>query len=526
MPRRALLTGLPAVVATQRKPAAPNPSPRKPPAALPRTLSMGQGTSALTLDPAHGGFTLFPGGVQVGLCLYDGLLTFDANLRPVPQLAVSYTMAPNLMSCTLRLRPHLRFHDDTPLDAAAAKLNLERLMNPQLNPTNRVLGDKLAAIDAPNAETIIIHTSAPYQQLPHALAHPSGVLVSPAAIAGFGDAKISAHPVGAGPYRLASFTPAEEVVLEPFEAYWGGRPRLGHLRFKTVDEATDRLAALRRNDFQVIDTVPASRAGELQQDMAVTVTALAGLRTGGVAINMTRGPLMDLRVRRALNLAVSLPQIVDQIFFGYASVPNAPLAFAADGYAPVGQLVCDPAAALALLAQAGYGPNNPLALTLFAPGDKSDANALLLDLVAGALRQVHVALTVRKIAGGAYWDELRLAPAGLKWDLALFGFQPENASGLHHLNMMFRSNPPGEAIPGAWNIGQYRNPEVDRLLDAAGNAATQAMFGTSMRAAQALIWRDAPYLWLPIADVISASRANVADVDVLASGITLLRRAF
>lgn len=522
--RRTVLTGLPATLAAPtlpaRKPVAPTPHPPAPT----RALTMGQSTTALTLDPTHGGFTLIPGGEQVALCVYDGLLGVDAGMRLVPRLARAYAMSPNLMACTLKLRPRVLFHDDTPVDATAVKLNLERLMSPQRNPTNRQLWDKLAAVEVQNADTVVIHTNAPLQQLPRALAHPSGALVSPAAITRFGDDHIAAHPVGAGPYRVTSFAAAQDVVLEPFAAYWGGRPHLAQLRFTTIDDATLRLAALRQNTVQVIDGVPAARAGELQRDLAVAVEAVPGLRMTGFAINVTRAPLADPRVRRALNLAVSVPQIIDQAFYGYARVPDSPLAFATDGYASVGQLVCDPAAATSLLAQAGYGPGKHLPLTLFAPDRPSAADALLVDLVAGALRQLPIAVTVRRIASSAYWDALRQAPAGLRWDLALFGFQPDNASGLHQLTALFRSNRDPATIPDAWNIGHYRNPEVDRLIEAAATA-NPAAYDSAMQAAQALIWRDAPYLWLPVADIISARRATVTGVEVSPTGTTLLRQA-
>ena len=64
--------------------------------------------------------------------------------------------------------------------------------------------------------------------------------------------------------------------------------------------------------------------------------------------------------------------------------------------------------------------------------------------------------------GNAYWDALRQARAGLRWDLALLGFSPANASGLHQLTALFRSNIDDATIPDAWNIGRYRNQEVDR----------------------------------------------------------------
>lgn len=237
--RRTLLTGLPATLAVPnlpvRKPPVSNPIAHLARAPTPAcSLTMGQSTSALTLDPTHGGFTLFPGGEPLALCLYDGLLGVDANMRLIPQLARAYAMSPNPMTCALTLRPRVLFHDGTPLDAAAVTLHLKRLMSPQRNSSNRQLWDKLAAVEAPNTDTIIIRTNVPFPQLPRALAHPSGVLVSAAAIATFGDDHIAAHRVGAGPYRLTSFAPAPDVVLEPFEAYWAGRPPLAHLRFTTI----------------------------------------------------------------------------------------------------------------------------------------------------------------------------------------------------------------------------------------------------------------------------------------------------
>src|SRR5580692_9362143 len=137
MRRRDLLMGLPGVAVVPTPLGAPGHAPVAPA----RTLTFGQATGAITLDPAHGSFTIDPGATQAALCLYDGLLGFDAAMRIIPLLAGSYTMAANLMSCRLKLRPHARFHDDTPVDAAAVKLNLERLMRPQRNPTNRQLWD-------------------------------------------------------------------------------------------------------------------------------------------------------------------------------------------------------------------------------------------------------------------------------------------------------------------------------------------------------------------------------------------------
>src|SRR5262245_670210 len=69
-----------------------------------KSVTFGQSTSILTLDPARGSFTGYPAGYEAALCLYDRLLDFDANMKIVPQLEQSYEMSRDLKSCTLKLR--------------------------------------------------------------------------------------------------------------------------------------------------------------------------------------------------------------------------------------------------------------------------------------------------------------------------------------------------------------------------------------------------------------------------------------
>ncbi|HLJ06229.1 MAG TPA: ABC transporter substrate-binding protein, partial [Acetobacteraceae bacterium] len=219
------------------------------------SLTYGQSTAVTTLDPAHGSYTLYPGGSEAALCVYDGLLTFAPDMKIIPQLAESWTMAADLRSCTLKLRAGARFQDGTPVDVAAAKANLERLMDKQRNPTNRPLWDPLSAVETPDARTVIIHLSQPFSQLPNSLAHVSGGLVSPTAIAKYGDTGIAKNPVGAGPYKVTSFDPGQQLVLEAFDGYWGGKPKTARLTLRAITEPSTRVAALHTKAADVIDAV-------------------------------------------------------------------------------------------------------------------------------------------------------------------------------------------------------------------------------------------------------------------------------
>src|SRR5688572_6668307 len=74
-----------------------------------KTITFGQSTSILTLDPGRGAFTGYPAGYEAALCLYDRLLDFDADMKIVPQIAQSYKLAADLKSCELKLRTDVKF---------------------------------------------------------------------------------------------------------------------------------------------------------------------------------------------------------------------------------------------------------------------------------------------------------------------------------------------------------------------------------------------------------------------------------
>ena len=161
---------------------------------------------------------------------------------------------------------------------------------------------------------------------------------------------------------------------------------------------------------------------------------------------------------------------------------------------------------------------------LFTPEGLFPGDVGVTEVVAASLKQVR-RTAITKIERGAYWDHIRQDKANLKWDLAMFGFNPSNASGLYHLESLFKSNKDDNAKPDVWNAGRYRSEKVDALLAQANSdpdAAKQAEF---LAQAQKVIWDDAPYLWLQINENVTAVRKGVAGVEVWPIVFTCLRRA-
>lgn len=490
-----------------------------------KTITCGCATPPLTLDPSHGGFTGYPAGYEAALCLYDRILDFDEHLNVVPGIAESWRISSDLMTATLTLRAGVKFHDGTPCDAPAVKWNLERLMDAQRTTTDRPLWDPLGSVEIPRPDTVVVLLKTPFAQLPNSLAHGSAALVSPAAAKKYGEKGIARHPVGAGPFSLSSFTPGEELVLEAFDAYWGGPPATEHLVFQHIAEPAARVSALRSGAVQVIDAVPASSVGSLKKDARISVLAVPGLRPMGCAINLTRKPLQDPRVRQALNLAVPVRMIAQKLFQGYARAPDSPLAFDTQGYHAVAKREHDPAKAKALLAEAGYGPENTLKLAFNVSDGLFPDDVALGKVVAEALHQVGIEAVINKVGSSTYWATLRQPAAKLTWDIALFGFDPSNGSGLYHLNALFRSNGDDTGIPDAWNIGRYHDKQVDKLLQQADATGDLVKQNALLAQVQALVWKDNPYIWLQINQAIAGVRKPVRSVQLWPVGFTNLRAA-
>jgi len=498
------------------------------------TLTYGCSTPVLTLDPGFGAFTAYPGGYEASLVIYDRLIEFDTDMKFTPGLATRWELAPDLQSIRLTLRPGVRFHDGSPFDAAAVRFNVERMMDRAKNPTNRPLWDPVSAVETPDAQTVIIRTRAPYAQLPNTLAHGSGAMVSPPAVQRHGDRAIATNPVGTGPYALDSFTPGQVLNLKAVEDHWAGKPGAQRLVFRYIAEAATRISALRTGGVDVIDGVPAQLAEPLTRDAQLQVIRRFGLRPIGLAINLTRPVLQDVRIRRAMNLAVPAETIASRAFFGFAKAADSPLAFDTPGHVTAGQPTFDQARARALLAEAGYRPGQggilakdgqPLRLAISVPDGLFPADVQVAEIVVAAFRQVGIDASITRVERAAYFDMLRVDCASMAWDLAMFGFNPSNASGLYHLESIFRSNADDAGRPDVWNIGRYRNAQVDAALARANAEPSLERQNAALAEAQRLIWEDAPYVWLQVNENISAARRGISGVAVWPIVFTALRGA-
>mgnify|MGYP002621935880 CR=1 FL=1 len=283
--------------------------------------------------------------------VYDTLIGIDAKGEPRPLLAESWQLAPDGMSITLKLRQGAVFHDGSPIDQAAVLENLRRVMASD-NALAKLKFGKVASVEPEGEDSVVIRLREPEPLLVVNLASPVMSIVAPSSFAAAATA-----PVGSGPYRLVSQN-QDSATYERFDGYWDpeGKAPAARLVIKGIADNAARINALRAGQLDFANAQPdqANDLKSLESDPNFRVLWEHTQATVTVYLNVSRGPLADPRVRRALNYAVDREALNEALIGGICPPTAQPF--------PIGQgsvpelddvYTYDPEKTKALLAEAG-----------------------------------------------------------------------------------------------------------------------------------------------------------------------------
>jgi peptide/nickel transport system substrate-binding protein len=291
--------------------------------------------------------------------LFDNLYTFDKKGRLAPQIATGYTMSSDQLAYRFTLRKDVSFHDGTRLTATDVKFSLDRIMDPAVKSTRRpYFADTVESVTAVDDHTVVVKLKKVDAVFMNKVA--AFVAIVPMAYTrSLPDTEaFSRAPVGAGPYKLVEHKLGQSLVLERFDGYYGAKPGIKRLVYKVIPEASSRVNALLTNEVDMIDNVPptdVARVGSAPERETVAVPMGSPLHVR--LYTTTPGtPLHDRRVRLALNHAVDVNAIIENVMKGVGK----PLTTFISSYYPIGAgeglkpYAYDPALAKRLLAEAGY----------------------------------------------------------------------------------------------------------------------------------------------------------------------------
>jgi peptide/nickel transport system substrate-binding protein len=295
------------------------------------TLTYLQDRSETCLDPEIGGD--IP-QAMIGQQITDDLVYEGPGGRIEPWLAESWTVSPDGLTYTFTVRDDVRFTDGTKFNAAAVKANLDRVVDPKTGSStdgsyiapfyasSKVLSPYVLQVNLKQADTALLDV----------LAQGYIGIESPAGFAR-GQEKNCDDPIGTGPFTIASYTPNQQVVLvrnahyntAPPGSAHSGPAYLSKLIWKIVPDATVRYAALTKQQADVIYYPPSQDWKALLAGGQKILTHERPGSPNGITFNVTKAPLTDVRVRRAIIFAADEATNLTSAYFDTYPYVGSPL---------------------------------------------------------------------------------------------------------------------------------------------------------------------------------------------------------
>lgn len=442
---------------------------------------------------------------DIALLAYDSLLDVDSAGIYRPRLAIAVpTLANGGVSrdgktVTFKLCSGVRWHDGTPFTSADVAFTFAKIADPKVNIATRTGYDKILRVATPDARTVVITLREPYAPFvtivgtQYAIA-PKHLLEKSADI---NRDPIGSHPVGTGPYIFKSWERGTRLTYTANPNYFAGKPKIGTVQIAELPDQNTAGLQLRTHALDF---------GSVESSVYAQLRDVPGLRSAtepindynAFALNVTRPILADVRVRRAISMAIDRATLAKKNSFGTGTAAYADLvAQIWKSPEPKNPYGFDPKAANALLDAAGWKrgasgirekAGKPLHLDgVDYSGSKTGAS---IDVqVAQMLREVGIEIAFKYSNIQLYYDPVAGPLAKGEFDVASFSFVSNIDPANDYLYTCAAREPKG------FNAARYCSPEMDAL-----QRASLSTFDPKRRAAlvveiEELAVRDVPYVF-------------------------------
>ena len=357
--------------------------------------------------------------------IYDRLLDRDARtLTPKPMLATGWRIV-NDTTWEFTLRQGVRFHNGEPFNAESVKATMEYLQSPANRSHYAAYWKLVKEVQIVNDFTVRFVTEKPWPSLIDRASLTDFLVLPAKALRELGPTKLAEKPIGTGPFKFVEWKRDERLVLERNPDYWQGPADVSRVTFRFIPEFSARLAALLSGEIDIMKDVPPHTVEAVERSGRAHLRAAVSSRINYLAlVNLRPGPMQDLRVRRAINHAVDVDELIAQVLKGRATKICGPLSPANVDYAPVDCYKHDPARAVTLLREAGYDPAK-LRLTLDTPSGRYPLDKDVSLAIAAQLQRLGITVNVVVNEWGTHLDKIKNRNTGdmffLGWGPSLFG---------------------------------------------------------------------------------------------------------
>ncbi len=457
---------------------------------------------------------------DIGPKVFDGLLAYDNDLKPHAQLATEWSVSPDGLQYTFKLRPGVKWHDGKEFTSADVAFSILRLKVAQ--PRGRATFANVKEVLTPDPLTAVIVLSKPAPYLITALASRESPIVAKHVLEGTEPTATptQAQLVGTGPFVFKEWVRGDHIILERNANYWDkGKPYLDRIVIRVIADSSAIAAAFEAGEVDIGGDVGLPDLDRLKANPKLGVEARSvpySADNRNLTFNLDHPIVNDVRVREAIAHTLDPNLILQNVYYGYGLVAPTPIS-------PVITKFHDPnikphtldyALANKLLDDAGYakkadGIRFPVKLVYNSYLDPREA-----EYVKQALAKVGIAATITNLEFGAY---VKKAYQERDWDITLEGlnniFDP--VVGVQRL---FWSKNFKVGLPFS-NGSHYNNPEVDTILETAASEPDEAKRKALYFKFQEIIDKDLPVINLVAIDDVIVHGANIKDYELGAEGV-------
>ncbi len=445
-----------------------------------------------SLDPALS--TDVPTGRAVAY-VFDGLTQFSESAEVLPNLATSWRVSPNGRTYVFRLKQGVKFHDGTPFTASDVERSFKRVLDPAVRggrgwPLYPILGAQafaegkarsIVGLVAVDDSTLMISLSEPFAIFPKMLAMPVASIVPKKIPADFGE-----HPIGTGPWKFVEWRHDDHIRFVRNDDYHGGAPEEDSLEARIIPEASTGIAEFESGNVDIV-SIPAqeTRTWEGNEETRALLQSIPSLRLIYAAINTSRGPLRDPRVRQAINYGVDTRMILDRLMGGRGTRAAGVIPPSLEGFD--GSRIpyaYDTAKARQLLVEAGYPDGIDIELWC----SQSEPFPRMAQTIQAYLARINVRVKIVQRDASS----MREAARNGKADMALkdwFADYPDAEAFLYPLLHSVNFGVGG-------NVSFYKNRRIDDLIGDARGEQNASRRASLYRKADSIAFEESPMLYL------------------------------
>ena len=460
--------------------------------------------------------------------IYDNLVTFErGGTKVIPALAESWTISKDGLEYTFKLRKGVKFQSNKnfkpsrDFNADDVIFMFERQWkenDPYFKVTsgNHTYFDDmgmpklLKSVDKVDEYTVKISLNQPEAPFLANLAMQfAGIQSKEYAIAMLKAGtpeKIDQDPLGTGPFQLIQYQKDALIRYKAFPQYWAGKAKIDDLIFAITPDASVRWAKLQKGECHVMPYPNPADLDTMRKDSAVTVLEQPGLNIGYLAYNTTKKPFDDVRVRKALNMAIDKKAIISAVYLSTGVAATNPIPPVLWSYnKAVKDDAYNPAEAKKLLTAAGYPNGFSTDLWAMPVQRPYNPNAKrIAELMQADLAKIGVKAEIKSYEWGEYRKRLQDG----EHQMAMFGWNGDNGDPDNFLNTLLGCN---AAKQGGGNVAKFCYKPFEDLVQKAKVTSDIKERTKLYEKAQVIFKEQAPWFTIAHSVQIAPVRKEVVD---------------